>query len=77
MREVCPETLVFPRVSEADSDREVNMMFQPIDEKRAWAAITDGRPDRTTVIQNDEIVNLKIDLETIALEELYEKHFEN
>lgn len=47
------------------------MMHQPID-----PFDSDDRPVRDTVIDHDEIVSLKIDLEILTPEEIYKKYFE-
>ena len=35
----------------------------------------DDRPERDTVIEKDEVVSLIIDLETMSMDDLYEKYF--
>ena len=50
------------------------MMFQPLDKPEAEVEFND-RPDRPRVIQNDEVVDLRIDLETLEMDEIYAKYF--
>ena len=42
---------------------------------RRPAVLLTGRPDRDTVIEHDEIVSLKIDLETLSPFDFNEKYF--
>lgn len=49
-------------------------MFQPIDQNGAGLD-TNGKPYHPKIIQNDEIVDLVIDLETMDGDEIYAKYF--
>ena len=50
--------------------REDPMMHQSINPATAF-----DRPVRDAIIQKDEIISLKIDLETLSLGEFYGKYF--
>jgi len=50
------------------------MMFQPVEQPEFESELND-RPNHPTVIQSDEIVDLKIDLQTLDTDEIYEKYF--
>lgn len=47
------------------------MMFEPVD----YPQSPSDHPYRQTVIERDEILSLKIDLEVLTPEELYRKYF--
>ena len=46
------------------------MMHQPVNPSTAF-----DRPIRDDIIQKDEIISLKIDMETLSLNDFYQKHF--
>lgn len=46
-------------------------MFQPIESS---SLTTDRKPERDTIIEKDEIISLKIDLEVLSPEEFLKKY---
>ena len=52
------------------------MMHQPIDPPRDEDVRFDDRPDHPLIIQNDEVLDLTIDLETLSTEEVFVRYFE-
>jgi hypothetical protein len=55
----------------AGLNKEGAMMFQPID----YPQSQNDHPHRQTVIEKDEILGLRIDLEILTPSEFYRKYF--
>ena len=51
------------------------MMHQPVHQNRNGIDSA-NRPEHSTVIQKDEVLDLLIDLETLETEDIYVKYFD-
>ena len=52
-------------------NREVTMMHQPVSSNKVYS----DRPMRDEIIEKDEVISLKIDLEVMVPDEVFDKYF--